>query len=97
MSKIKLTKRELDHYGIGKQLDDFQRKMSAKMGLNLEFEPFDGVSDMMKAYIASKSQSKEPNNEERNMEGVSDMMKEYLKSKKISNNDSNKNNHSNNI
>lgn len=89
MSKIKLTKHELDYYGIGnqQQLDDFQREMSVKMGRNLEFEPFDGVSDMMKAYIASKSQSKEPNNEEHNMEGVSDMMKEYLKSKKKNNNE----------
>lgn len=59
MSKIKLSKEELETYKIGSQadLDRLQQVMSEQMGTPVEFEPFEGISDDVRDYLAAKGQT----------------------------------------
>ena len=56
MSKIKLSKEELAAYKIGSQadLDRLQQVMSEQMGKPVELAPFEGVSNDVRDYLASK-------------------------------------------
>lgn len=83
--KVKLTKEQMTKYNVRSQqdLDRLQHVWNDNLPEPIEFEPYDEVSDMMKEYLKSKSQTNQTTNEDPTFrDGVSDMMKEYIKTKK---------------